>query len=254
MLVALSRDPSQGDFAEDYAHGSQVSSLSLLRREYPDLSSLVRGKAVVDFGCGEGLESIALAREENCAVLGLDTNTRILERAIGNAAIAGLQDRQVIFLARPTKEMLGAFDVVVSQNAMEHFPDPEGVIREMKALLRPGGVLLITFGPPWFAPYGSHMHFFCRVPWLNLLFSEKTVMAVRSRYRNDGAERYVDVESGLNMMTLRRFEDFVSRSGLSIRSRRYGCVKGQDWLGRIPWIRELFVNRVTAILTNNQLI
>ncbi len=52
------------------------------------------------------------------------------------------------------------FDVVISQNSMEHFGNPEDIIEKMFSLTRPNGRTLITFGPPWFAPYGSHMHFF----------------------------------------------------------------------------------------------
>lgn len=39
--------------------------------------------------------------------------------------------------------------------------------------------LLITFGCPWLSPYGSHMHFFTKMPWINVFFSETTVMRVR---------------------------------------------------------------------------
>ena len=81
--------------------------------------------------------------------------------------------------------MKGGFDIVLSHNSMEHFGDPARILDVMKSALKPDGRLYITFGPPWYAPYGSHMHFFTRVPWVNLLFSERTVMAVRARYRND---------------------------------------------------------------------
>lgn len=249
ILRIFCRSPQQGDYSEDYSHEPTSSALCLLRKEYPELSRLINGKRVVDFGCGEGYESIALVKEEQCVVLGLDTNPRTLASAKANAARSALGDEAVQFLDRPKREMLGSFDVIISQNSMEHFPDPESIVAEMKALVRPNGLLLITFGPPWFAPYGSHMHFFCRIPWLNILFSGRTVMNVRALYRSDGARRYVDVESGLNMMSLRKFESLIARSGLEVRGRNYGCVKGQNWLANIPLIRELFVNRVSVILS-----
>lgn len=250
ILRYFCRSPRLGDYSKDYCEEPTRSALSLLREEYPELTRLVNGKCVVDFGCGEGHESIALAKEEHCVVLGLDTNPGVLASAKVNAERAALGDEVVQFLDRPKKEMVGSFDVVISQNSMEHFPDPESIIADMKALVRPDGLLLITFGPPWLAPYGSHMHFFCKLPWLNILFSERTVMNVRALYRTDGARRYIDVESGLNMMTLKKFESLLARSGLVIRFRKYSCVKGQDWLANIPMIRELFVNRVSVILTS----
>jgi hypothetical protein len=122
------------------------------------------------------------------------------------------------------------------------------VLQAMKDALRPGGLLLITFGPPWYAPYGSHMHFFCKLPWLNVIFPERAVMAVRNRFRSDGAQRYEDVESGLNKMSLRAFERLVKRSGLELVRNRYNSVKGLDVLTKIPVIRELCTSRVTVVL------
>jgi ubiquinone/menaquinone biosynthesis C-methylase UbiE len=132
---------------------------------------------------------------------------------------------------------------------MEHYPEPAATLEEMRRLLKPGGRLLITFGPPWFAPYGSHMHFFCKVPWLNLLFTERTVMAVRARFRQDGAKRYEDCESGLNKMSVAKFERIIAEAGLKVEDRRYDCIKGLNFLGRLPLLRELFINHVTATLT-----
>ena len=113
---------------------------------------------------------------------------------------------------------------------MEHFPDPAAVLHQMKRLIHDNGKILITFGPPWYAPYCAHMHFFCKVPWINIWFSERTIMRVRSLYRDDGAERFVDVEKGLNKMSLKKFENVISENGLNIESINYKAVKGQDWL------------------------
>jgi hypothetical protein len=118
----------------------------------------------------------------------------------------------------------------------------------MKRLLAPGGVVMITFCPPWFAPYGSHMHFFTKVPWVNLLFSERTVMSVRSRFRADGAKRYEDVEMGLNRMTIRKFERIIAASGMTVAWRQYVCVKKLNALSRVPLVRELFINVASCVL------
>jgi SAM-dependent methyltransferase len=146
--------------------------------------------------------------------------------------------------------MRGQFDVVISQDSFEHFPEPDAVLHEMSLLLNRSGVLLITFGPPWFAPYGSHMHFFCKVPWINLLFSEEVVMRARSRFKSDGASTYEEVESGLNKMTIRKFESIVSSCNLKVTYRKYECVKGLNWLSRIPLARELFINHVSVVLSD----
>lgn len=246
VLGVLSRRPDAGDYEEARDPWTPANALGPLLGAFPELPFLARGRRVLDFGCGGGWQAAALARLGAAYVLGVDTNPRVLEGA--RARESGTAPGRLRFEPAVPPEQAGSFDVVVSQNAMEHFGDPVGVLREMRAALAPGGRLLVTFGPPWLAPSGSHMHFFTRVPWVNLLFSERTVMSVRARYRADGARRYEEVESGLNRMTLRRFERVVAGAGLRFERREYRCVRGWSLLGRIPVARELFVNVVNAVL------
>jgi SAM-dependent methyltransferase len=251
ILLALARKPGgQVDTAEPVAHSNAPTDpLELLRAKYPNFHQLVWRKRVVDFGCGLGQQAVALVQTEECDVLGLDTNSKTLEKAKQYAKSLQLPSGRLEFQERASRDMMGTFDVVISQNAMEHYPDPAAILQEMQRLVKPGGKLLITFGPPWFAPYGSHMDFFCSVPWLNLLFSERTVMAVRARYRNDGAVRYEDCESGLNKMSVAKFSRVVAASGLKMEYYRYDCIKGLNFLGKLPLLRELFINHVTCALT-----
>lgn len=248
VLTWLSRDPKVGDYPEDALQSGTGNELALLTKEFGDLKTRLKNKKIVDFGCGEGRQAMALARTVNALVVGIDSNQRTLMHAKQRARAEGLSDDRIGFHPGITEDMRSAFDVVISQNAMEHFEDPRAVLESMKNLIHEKGEIWITFGPPWFAPFGSHMYFFCRAPWLNILFSEKTVLKVRSRYRQDGAMRYEEVESGLNKMTARKFERIVSESDLRIVFKKYNCVKGLDWLGKIPLLRELFINHITCIL------
>ena len=222
---------------------SEKEPLKVLQREYPDLAQLVTGKRVLDFGCGQGNQSALLAKLYGAKVTGIDNNPKTLAWAIDtNGGFAKFHLRT---------DPNDAFDVVISQNSMEHFVDARGVLQQMKRALAPDGTILITFGPPWFAPYGSHMHFFCRIPWLNLLFPEKAVMRVRSRYRQDGAKRYTEVEGGLAEMSLRKFEKLIRASGLTVMRRHYTGVKGLNFLTRIPILRELTTVHVTVLLKHS---
>ena len=94
-------------------------------------------------------------------------------------------------------------------------------LREMRDALRPGGLLLITFSPPWFSPWGAHMNFFCRLPWVHLIFSEATVHRVRALYRETGTMTY---GPELNRMTLAKFERIIAESGMRVRSVKYTAV------------------------------
>lgn len=222
--------------------------LTLLREEFGDFDNLVRGKKVLDFGCGKGAQSVELAEQLNCRVTGIDNDPARLRKAIALKESRGLESDQLEFISQAGKSHQKQFDIIISHNSMEHFSDPAFILKLMGSMLNEGGRLLITFGPPWYAPYGSHMNFFCKVPWINLLFSEQTVMNVRSQYRNDNAQQYTEVDAGLNMMSLKRFENLIQKNKLSIEYSNYTAVKGLNFLTRIPIIREMFTNHVSVII------
>jgi SAM-dependent methyltransferase len=246
ILFYLSRSPKGNDYqcSEIYVD----NALNKLTRVFPNFSNLVSGKRVVDFGCGAGYQSIGLVREHKCSVVGIDSNPRTLKRAIENAHNNNVDSHNLYFVERISPDMLKSFDVVISHNSFEHYTCPSKVLDEMASLLISSGIVLLTFGPPWYAPYGSHMHFFCKIPWVNVVFPEKTVMKVRNHFRCDGAKRYEDVESGLNRMTIKKFESIISSCNMKVKWKKYECVKGINWLSGLPLIRELFINNVSAIL------
>lgn len=248
ILLALSRPPEAPDLDEAAREPDVAHALDDLLRRFPDLRERARGRRVLDFGCGAGRQAVALARAGAAFVLGVDGNPRTLASARALAAAQGIGPDRLAFAPAVPREMRGGFDLVLSKDSMEHFADPDAVLAEMRAAMAAGGRLLVTFGPPWLAPSGSHMHFFTRVPWVHLVFPERTVMAVRARYRADGARRYEEVESGLNRMTVRRFERLAARAGLRMERRRYDCVKGLRVLAFPPLLRELFINNVAAVL------
>jgi ubiquinone/menaquinone biosynthesis C-methylase UbiE len=248
LLRKLSRKPGTAD----YTYGTPVDGgfaqdpLVWLRAVFPEFEASVRGKRIADFGCGEGAQAIALARTYDCRVVGIDNNPRCLADAVKSAREQQLDGGQVDFRDCVAPDLFGTFDVVISQNAMEHYTQPDDALQTMRRMVRPGGQIMLTFGPPWFAPWGAHMLYFCRVPWVHLLFREKTVLSVRASYR---AASPSYEECGLNRMSLRKFETLLSAAGLKIDYIKYHGVRGQDWVNEIPLARELLINMVTCLLT-----
>ena len=119
----------------------------------------------------------------------------------------------------------------------------------MHKWLAPGGKVYVTFGPPWFSPWGAHVAFLCKLPWCHLFFSEKTVTYVRSFYRHDGAASYRDM--GVAKMSLAKFRRLVRASNFSITYSRLDCCWGLHFLQYTP-LRELFITQINSILTANQ--
>jgi SAM-dependent methyltransferase len=171
----------------------------------------LRGKVVVDFGCGDGHEAIELAQNGAEQVIGIDNREPALRRAQENARRAGVQDVSVFC----SEGVYGA-DAIISLDGFEHFGDPAAILQTMYELLKPGGVVYASFGPTWYHPLGGHL--FSVFPWAHLMFSERALIRWRSDLRSDGATRFGEVEGGLNGMTIARFERLLRASPFVVDS------------------------------------
>jgi SAM-dependent methyltransferase len=169
----------------------------------------VKGKTVIDFGCGEGGETVEMALNGARRVIGLDIREDILRVARDRAESLGLA--AVCHFTAKTDELA---DVIVSIDAFEHFANPAEVLDIMFSLLRPGGECLVSFGPTWYHALGGHL--FSVFPWAHLLFSEKALIRWRSTFKSDGATRFSEVAGGLNRMTIGRFEKLVAASKFTL--------------------------------------
>lgn len=245
ILSSFSRKPNEPDYSGGTTDTQFITALDFLAFTVPGFTERIRDKYVLDFGCGWGWQAIAMAAKGAKYVVGLDI--RGLDIARRRAQEHGCEER-VRFVDQLEPTMLGTFDLVVSCSSFEHFADPEHCLRQMIEAVKPSGQIIISFAEPWYSPHGSHMNFFTRVPWINVLFSERAVMQVRSRFRNDGAQRYEDVEGGLNRMTLAKFEKIIGRSGMHTEFLEYYAVKGLPLVKTIPVIRELLVASAACIL------
>lgn len=236
ILLSLSFD--EPIVAQEEDSRDPAAAVRALDRRWPGIVARLRGKRVLDFGCGTGALAVGLARE-GCDVVGLDIQLDLLDQA---RELAG--DTPVEFTDRLGESR---FDWVVSVNSMEHFSDPGGALDTMRRVLAPGGRVFVTFCPTWLSPYGAHMFFFTRVPWVHLIFPERVVMRVRNRYRDDGARRYEEVTGGLNRMTVERFHRLARKARFEVDSK-ITYVRNQRWARHVPLVRELLSNRVNAIL------
>jgi ubiquinone/menaquinone biosynthesis C-methylase UbiE len=105
------------------------------------------GMRVADLGCGVGMVTALLAELVGLDghVVGVDFSGKQLERA--RARLAGVTNASFVE-ASATKTGLarGSFDLVYSRFLLIHLPDPQAALREMRDLLRPGGILVCEDG------------------------------------------------------------------------------------------------------------
>ena len=109
------------------------------------VAALAGGGRALDVGCGAGRVCVALASAfPNAEVVGLDRDAQSIAQAGAAASAAGV-DRRVRFLAQTTGQLArgAGFDLVTACDCIHDFSRPVETLREMLALLKPGGVLFI---------------------------------------------------------------------------------------------------------------
>jgi ubiquinone/menaquinone biosynthesis C-methylase UbiE len=99
---------------------------------------------VLDVACGGGLVVCAFAQVARRAE-GIDITPAMLDRARALAAEKGLINatfRQGEAVPLPYPD--GSFSIVTSRFTFHHFPDPLGVLREMRRVCAPGGRIAVV--------------------------------------------------------------------------------------------------------------
>jgi 2-polyprenyl-6-hydroxyphenyl methylase/3-demethylubiquinone-9 3-methyltransferase len=102
--------------------------------------AMLVGREVMDVGCGLGFFSRRL-RDRGARVTGCDIGPKLLERT---RQMAGCECQLADALALEQHFGPDRFDVVVSSECIEHTPDPLKALRQMAAVLRPGGHLVVS--------------------------------------------------------------------------------------------------------------
>ncbi len=99
------------------------------------------GKSALDVGCGAGLLCEPLARL-GADVTGVDAAPENAQAAALHAEGSGLDIR---YLAGEIGDQnIGQFDLVTSMEVIEHVSDKLAFLRELKARLRPGGLMILS--------------------------------------------------------------------------------------------------------------
>jgi 2-polyprenyl-6-hydroxyphenyl methylase/3-demethylubiquinone-9 3-methyltransferase len=148
MTATLNADPQELAKFSELAHRwwdpnsefRPLHQINPLRLDWIDGLARLRGKSVVDIGCGGGILAESMARR-GAQVLGIDLATkplRVAQLHAMEAGVEGLQYREVAAEAL-AGEMPAAFDVVTCMEMLEHVPEPASVIEACSQLVKPGG-------------------------------------------------------------------------------------------------------------------
>jgi ubiquinone/menaquinone biosynthesis C-methylase UbiE len=128
------------------------------------LAGLPRNAHLLDFGCGSGDITRALAAE-GFAMAGIDLSSAMIATARRQSGTTGI-DWAVAepgAVALPFADM--AFDGALASSVLEYHPDPAAQLAELARVLKPGGVLVFT------VPDMSHASRKAEVKWRVLALS-----------------------------------------------------------------------------------
>ena len=151
-------DNVYGDFASSAEHavrretyGEDLGQSSWLTAdewlEFAGQLGVRPGSEVLEVGSGSGGPAVYLAAARDCRVTGVDINEHGVRNARALAAERGLADRvrfEAVDAGRPLPFPDGAFDAVVSNDAVCHIRGRLDVLRDWLRVLRPGGRALFT--------------------------------------------------------------------------------------------------------------
>lgn len=121
-----------------------LHELNPVRLAYVERSGTLRGRTVLDVGCGGGLLSEAMA-VAGATVTGLDLASELLEVARLHALESGVSvDYRLETAEAHAQSHAGRYDVVTCMEMLEHVPDPGSVIAALARLVRPGGHVFVS--------------------------------------------------------------------------------------------------------------
>jgi len=154
---------SENAFAERLFEGlprrydllAEVLSIRQNRRWRRELVSRIassRPRTILDVATGTGGVAIALARETEASITGVDISAEMLARGRERVHAAGLDARIGLELGRAEAPVFpsGSFEAVSFTYLLRYVEDPGATIAELARVLRPSGVMasLDFYVPP----------------------------------------------------------------------------------------------------------
>jgi SAM-dependent methyltransferase len=119
---------------EDYFEACTAPENRFILRQLGDL----RGKRLLDLGCGAGENSVYFAKR-GAACVATDYSPGMVAVALKLAESAGVKIEGKVMSATDIEFADNSFDIVYASNLLHHVPDTPKAVREMHRVLKPGG-------------------------------------------------------------------------------------------------------------------
>ena len=153
MFTTDNFDPAELAQFSDLAHRwwdkesefRPLHEINPLRLDWIDGLAPLKGRRVLDVGCGGGILADSMARK-GATVLGIDLASKALKVAQLHALEAQTESVQYreISAEELAAEQPASFDSVTCMEMLEHVPDPSSVVKACSALVKPGGYVFFS--------------------------------------------------------------------------------------------------------------
>ncbi len=175
MHKGLEHSPFYSSYIAAHLGGPQSRQVTFSRTVCPEIEyhcGPLGGRRVLDFGCGTGATTAALARLAE-SVAAFDVWPESIEIARQRLCELGLAGSVEFFRADGAGEVageMGEFDVITMFGVIEHLPVTSSglrteVLRSAAGMLRSGGFLFIGDTPNRLWPHDSHTTRLWWIPW-----------------------------------------------------------------------------------------
>ncbi|MCL6590053.1 MAG: class I SAM-dependent methyltransferase [Firmicutes bacterium] len=213
-----------------------------------NITGLIRGKTVLDFGSGYGGRTVWYAQYAKF-VDGIEIFPSLVD--ISKKYALSKKTLNVNFSLGSEESIAFPgeyFDVIISFDVLEHVKRPDLIMAEFQRILKKGGLAIVIF-TPYYGMFAHHLNYITLFPGLHWFFSPRDLIAAinellesHPKFKALGIQKQpAPVESfngkrqclpALNGLTLPEYKDLVRQCDFEILE-----LKSNPILARIPCFR-----------------
>jgi len=169
-------------------------------------------KRVLEIGCGDGMTGLLMSVYGHQVIL----NDNEDWRKPSACRLRFVQGDISAGLSLESK----SFDFIYSINVFEHILNPTNALEEMIRLVKPGGLIYLSFDPLYYSPWGLHAYKTIFMPYSQILFTPEFLNIKFHELGIHDLGKWREELQPLNKWRFAQYEDLWSRSGCKVVKKK----------------------------------